>query len=445
MKVPQKVAVLGAGESGIGAALLARALGAEVFVSDGGTIKAPFLQALHEHEIPFEQGQHTWQSFFDTDVIIKSPGIPEKAEVVQTIRKAGISLISEVEFAARHTDARIVAVTGTNGKTTTTSLIHHLMQTAGLNAGLVGNIGESFAGAVANGQHDYYALEVSSFQLDDVLDFRPEVAVLLNITADHLDRYDYSIEKYAAAKFRIGMNQQPEDAFIYCLDDPVSVHEMWKHPMKAAKLPYGSEQQLGSMAWMDEQEIVAGHKFRLDYQQVPLQGHHNALNCMAALLAAKRLGISDADITKGLMTFQAIEHRMEWVATLEEVTYINDSKATNVDATKYALEGLEQPIVWIAGGVDKGNEYSLLNTQAVKALVILGPHKEKLLAAFEGRIPLAFAADMKEAVFQARQLSEAGDVVLLSPSCASFDLFNNYEDRGRQFKAAVTSMITSET
>lgn len=438
-----KIVILGAGESGIGAALLAKKIGAEVWVSDGGTIKEKYKTTLVEHQLPFEEGKHSIEKFFDADVIIKSPGIPPTAEVVQTLREAGKSIISEIEFAYRHAKGSIIAITGSNGKTTTTALIYHLLNEAGKSVAVGGNIGKSFARILAEETQpsDLYVLEVSSFQLDDIQDFKPDVAVLVNITADHLDRYQWDMAKYAAAKFRIAMNQAPSDAFVYCVDDPVTMGEIWKHEPKAERLGFSLEQKPGSLIWMEKQEIVAGYKFRVDYRDMQLKGKHNAFNVMAAILVAKRLGVTDEAVRAALPSFGAIEHRMEPVATIDGVLYINDSKATNVDSTFYALKSMETPTVWIAGGLDKGNEYGILDISKVKALVILGPNKDKLLEAFSGKIEtIGLAEDMPAAIKLSQQLAEPGDTVLLAPACSSFDIFENFEARGRIFKEEVEKL-----
>ncbi len=434
----KKIVVLGAGESGVGAALLGKKIGAEVWVSDGGKIGEKYRNILSENEIPFEEGKHTIESFFDADVIIKSPGIPSKIPLIKELKAAGKQIISEIEFAALHTEIPIIAITGSNGKTTTTAWIHHLLLKGGIQAALGGNIGKSFAALLAEEvECEVFVLEISSFQLDDIDRFRPDIAVLTNITADHLDRYDYSMEKYAAAKFRIAMNQQPSDAFIYHAADMVTQGELWKHPIKASSLGFALEQRPDVLIWAKENQIVAGYKFELLISELGLKGPHNVLNAMAAILAAKRMGVADEAIIEGLKDFQAIEHRMEPVATIQDVTYINDSKATNIDSVVYSLQSVEGPIVWIAGGLDKGNDYSLLNTSAVKALVILGPNKEKLLKTYQGKMMISEAENMAQAVQQAAQFAQPGDTVLLAPACSSFDIFKNYEDRGRQFKREV--------
>ena len=438
-----KIGILGAGESGIGAALLAKKIGADVWVSDGGTIKETYKTTLIEHQLPFEEGEHSIKKFFDADVIIKSPGIPPTAEVVKTLIAAGKSLISEIEFAYKYCQGTIVAITGSNGKTTTTALIYHVLKEAGKNVAVGGNIGKSFARILAEETKpsDLYVLEISSFQLDDIQDFRPEVSVLVNITADHLDRYQWDMAKYAAAKFRIAMNQEASDAFVYCVDDPVTMGEIWKHEPKGERIGFSLEQRPESLIWMEKQEIVAGYKFKVDYSELKLKGKHNAFNVMAAILVAKRLGVSDEAVKAALPSFEAIEHRMEPVATIDGVLYINDSKATNVDSTFYALKSMEAPTIWIAGGLDKGNEYSILDISKVKALVILGPNKDKLMEFYAGKIEtIGLAEDMPAAVRLSQQLAVEGDTVLLAPACSSFDIFENYEARGRIFKEEVEKL-----
>ncbi|MFK7922548.1 MAG: UDP-N-acetylmuramoyl-L-alanine--D-glutamate ligase [Bacteroidia bacterium] len=436
----QKIAILGAGESGVGAALLAKQQGAEVWVSDGGKIADRFRSVLTNHVIPFEEGKHTKETFFDSNLVIKSPGIPEHAAIVQEIRASHTPVISEIEYAFRCSGAKIIAITGSNGKTTTTSLIWHLAKAMGWDAALVGNIGKSFAWQVATDPKPLYVLEVSSFQLDDIDQFRPDIALLLNITPDHLDRYGYDIVRYGKAKFRIAENQRPDDTFIYSLDDPETHKQMPAHSIQAQALGFALEKQAKAAAWTEEMGLCVQNELWADFQLTQLLGPHNQLNALAALLAVNALGVPDRKpVVDGLYSFQAIEHRLEKVKEADGILYINDSKATNIDAVFHALKGLETPIIWLAGGVDKGNDYSVLAEmvkEKVKSLIILGEHREALDKAFPF-VERLQVMSMEEGVRAAKKIARSGDVVLLSPACASFDLFQNYEDRGRQFKKEV--------
>lgn len=447
MTKPLNITVLGGGESGLGAAKLAQKLGHRVFLSDRSMLKDPFRKALEELQLDFEEGQHSEDRILKSDLIIKSPGIPEKAPLIQKIRSRKIELISEVEFAAQHCQGTLIAITGTNGKTTVTSLVHHILQKAGKKVALVGNIGSSFAGSLAEAQHDYYALEVSSFQLDDIKTFKPKVAILTNITPDHLDRYENSVDRYAAAKMRIFENQGPEDHFIYCADDPLSLHYLKNYPRQAQSYALSLEQSVEQGAQLDPKgkiQIILNQQIDMDINELALQGKHNTYNSMASGLAGRLLNIRKEGIRESLASFDSIEHRLESVLQIYGIEFINDSKATNVNSTWYALESMQKPTIWIAGGVDKGNDYSQLLKLAkekIKALICLGEDNSKLHAAFEGEIPLVIdAADMDEAVRMAYKMGNKGDAVLLSPACASFDLFENYEDRGRQFKHAVRQL-----
>lgn len=438
-----KVVIMGAGESGVGAAILARTLGEEVWVSDAGLIGDKYKKILEEHEVPFEEGKHSIEKFFDADVIVKSPGIPGKVPVLQQLREAGRPVISEIEYAFRYTDAKIIAITGSNGKTTTTSLIYHLMKEAGEDVGLGGNIGKSFALQVATEKKAVYVLEVSSFQLDDIELFRPEVAVLLNITPDHLDRYDYSMDKYARAKMRITENQTMQDTFIYCLDDDQTMRMMAGSKTKARRLGFSFAKEADG--YVSGNSLVAGGETVIDFREMKLLGLHNQLNTLAALLAVQAYGLKLSRVSEALKSFQPIEHRLELVAEIDGIRYINDSKATNVDAVYFALEGLKGPIVWLAGGVDKGNEYGHLIPlvkEKVKAIVVLGKDDGKFRSSFD--VPQTTVMSMDEALQAAQKFSQSGDTVLLSPACASFDLFKNYEDRGRQFKEAISMIIKEE-
>ncbi|MEZ4776625.1 MAG: UDP-N-acetylmuramoyl-L-alanine--D-glutamate ligase [Bacteroidia bacterium] len=438
-----KTAILGGGESGVGAAILAKKQGEEVWLSDTGSIKENYKSELIQHAIPFEEGTHSIDKFFEADVIVKSPGIPGTVPIIQQLKAAGKSVISEIEYASRYTHARIIGITGSNGKTTTTSLIYHLLIAAGKDVGLGGNIGQSFALQVAMGKREGYVLEISSFQLDDIQNFHPEVAVLLNITPDHLDRYGYNFDNYAAAKFRITENQTMHNAFIWCLEDEQSLRMMEKTKVSAQMLGFGLKKAPDSAAWMENHQLcLASTGPLMDFREMKLLGKHNEANTLAALLAVEAYGVDVKAVLPALKTFSPIEHRLEPAGDMDGIRYINDSKATNVDAVYFALEGLEGPIVWIAGGVDKGNDYTSLIPlvlEKVKAIVVLGENKGKFLKAFHA--PVYQAMSMSAAVETARGLSQSGDTVLLSPACASFDLFNNYEDRGKQFKTVVQEMI----
>ena len=452
-----KIVVLGAAESGVGAALLAKAKGYDVFVSDAGKIAPLFKKKLEDNAISFEEGQHTEARIFEAKEIIKSPGIPDKAELIKNAKKNKIKIISEIEFAGRYTKGKKICITGTNGKTTTTLLIHHLLKKGGLNVGLAGNIGNSFAELVIEDKYDVYVLELSSFQLDGMSKFKADVAVLTNITPDHLDRYDYKVDNYVNSKFRIIQNMDAEGAFIYGEDSELLFDKLFDFEIDAQELPFSIEETEGLAAWGNENEFYLDPKFDISHEEhLPsdiitidntksvLSGKHNLYNTMAATLVAARMGISKEIIQAGLMDFVNAAHRMEFVAEINGVKFINDSKATNVDSSFYALDAIKEPIVWIAGGVDKGNDYSELNDVVkgrVKALICLGKENEKLFKAFKNIIPDIIETD-DVAVCAKLALEKAinGDVVLLSPCCASFDLFKNYEDRGDKFKEAVTSL-----
>ena len=427
--------------------MLAKVKGFDVFLSDNGVIKEDYLKTLREWEIPFEQGGHTPELILNADEVVKSPGIPSTAPMVRALAGQGTRIVSEIEFAARYDSAKKICITGSNGKTTTTSLIHYLLKEAGLNVGLGGNIGKSYALQVATEKHDYYVLEISSFQLDDTYDFRPDIAVITNITPDHLDRYDHKMENYVRAKFKIVRNLRPEDCFIFDSDDAITVEHLSKIVLKAKMLPFSQEKKdFEEGAWVDGSRIVVRYErneSELYLQDLALGGRHNIYNSMAAALAAKASGIEDEVIRNSLKSFSPIEHRLEPVLSVRDVMYINDSKATNVDSAWYALECQTKPVVWIVGGTDKGNDYSVLNDlvrQNVRAIVCLGVDNSKIHAAFanivgEDRIVDTMSAE--EAVQVSSRLAAPGDVVLLSPCCASFDLFQNYEDRGTKFKNAV--------
>ena len=442
-----RVVVLGGAESGVGAAVLAKVKGFDVFLSDKGQIKDSYVETLRKWDIPFEQGQHTEELILNADEVVKSPGIPGTVSMVQKIREKGIRVVSEIEFASRYDSAKKICITGSNGKTTTTSLIYHLLQQAGMNVGLGGNIGKSYAYQVATEHFDYYVLEISSFQLDDIYDFRPDIAIITNITPDHLDRYDHKMENYIAAKFKITQNLRSEDCFIFDSDDAITVGHLSKIVLRCKKLPFSQEKEVEQGAFLKDDKIVLRYgKEETDIflQELALGGKHNIYNSMAAALAAKAAGIENDVIRKSLASFEPIEHRLEPVLSIKDVLYINDSKATNVDSAWYALECQKRPVVWIVGGTDKGNDYSVLNDlvkEKVKAIVCMGVDNAKLHAAFGPLVPeMADALSAEEAVKKAAAMAAPGDVVLLSPCCASFDLFKNYEDRGEQFKAAVRNL-----
>ena len=442
-----RVVVLGGGESGVGSAVLAKVKGFDVFLSDMGTISEKYASMLDEWKIPYEQGKHTEEMILNADEVIKSPGIPSTATMVQKIEDKGIRVISEIEFAGRYDSAKKVCITGSNGKTTTTSLIYHLLEQAGLNVGLGGNIGKSYAYQVATEKHDIYVLELSSFQLDNVYDFKADIAIITNITPDHLDRYDYNMENYVKSKFRITRNMDKDDCFIFCSDDEITINHLNKIVIKAQQLPFTQKKEVAQGAFVKEDRIIVRYKNEecdMFLQELALGGRHNVYNSMAAALAAKAMDIDNKVIREGLSSFQAVEHRLEKVLSIKDVLYINDSKATNVDAAWYALECQTRPVIWIVGGTDKGNDYSSLVPLAkekVKAIICMGLDNRKIHDAFTDVVPkMIDVTSAKDAVQAAHTLAVSGDVVLLSPCCASFDLFKNYEDRGRQFKDAVRSL-----
>ena len=456
--MPNNIVILGAAESGVGAALLAQAKGHAVFVSDRGPIQADYKEKLIRAGIEFEENQHTLEKILQAHEVVKSPGIPEKALVIKALREKKIPIISEIEFASRHTKAKFIAITGTNGKTTTTLLTHHLLKSAGFHVGLAGNIGYSLAELVLADQYEYYVLELSSFQLDDIKDFHPWIALLLNISPDHLDRYEYSLQKYADAKMRIAENLGMEDYLIYNADDENTARFLPTAFMTCFILPFSLHHRPDyHLAGYYEDECTLRvhlpiediHPDRVSIEGSPLIGQHNRQNMAAAILAARVVGASPAEIEQGLATFQNAAHRLQLVGEVNGVQFIDDSKATNVEAAWYALDGIKKPIVWIAGGTDKGNDYASLvelARQKVGALVCLGVDNAKLRAAFEGAVPhLEETQSMADAVRRAAALATPGDVVLLSPACASFDLFKNYEDRGQQFAAAVRDLNLSES
>lgn len=437
------IVILGGGESGVGAAILAKTKGLEVFLSDQGEIKPNYKQMLTEHQIAFEEKTHDEARILSADWVIKSPGIPKKAAIVQKIRAKGIRISSEIEFGAAFTDAKIIAVTGSNGKTTTTSLIYHILKNDKLNVGLAGNIGKSFALQVATEHYDYYVLEVSSFQLDDVQNFRPYISLLLNLSPDHLDQYNYNYEEYALAKFRIAENQENDNYFIYNKDDEMSQKLLKQLDFSVSKIPFSLKEKVEKGGYTEDQKLLVKlhDEFSIKIDDLALVGSHNVANSLAASIAGKLLNISNESIRNSLMTFNAVEHRLETFATLNGVKYINDSKATNVNATYYALESMKQPTVWIVGGVDKGNDYTEIEElvkKKVKAIICMGLDNSKIIEFFKDKKEVIVdTASVAEAVTAAKSMAESGDAVLLSPCCASFDLFKNFEERGKLFKQEV--------
>ena len=446
MKAMKRIVVLGAGESGAGAAVLAKKEGFDVFVSDMSKINDKYKKVLDDHGIQWEEGHHTEELILNADEIIKSPGIPEKAPMIQKLMAQGTHIISEIEFAGRYTHSKMICITGSNGKTTTTSLIYHIFKAAGYDAGLAGNIGRSLALQVAEDPHEDYIIELSSFQLDNMYDFRANIAILLNITPDHLDRYDFKFENYAAAKMRITQNQTAEDSFIYWNDDPVIKEELKKYDIKAVACPFSELKEEGSIAYIEEGQykLEFPTPFNMEQEELSLTGKHNIYNSLAAGLASNITGIKKEIIRKSLSDFPGVEHRLEKVCDVRGVHYVNDSKATNVDACWYALESMKTPVVLILGGKDKGNDYNEIKElvkQKCSGLVYLGADNAKLHANFdELGIPVRDTHSMKECVEACYEMARPGDTVLLSPCCASFDLFKNMEDRGEQFKTLVRSL-----
>ena len=442
-----RLVILGGGESGVGTALLGKQQGFEVFVSDKGKIKEKYKNVLEHIEINWEEKQHTEALIFNADLVVKSPGIPDKIPLIEQLIKTGIPVISEIEFASRYTNATIIGITGSNGKTTTTMLTYHILKSEGFNVGMAGNIGDSFAKMVTEEDHDYYVLEISSFQLDGITSFKPHIAVITNISPDHLDRYNYSFEKYIAAKFRITENQTAEDYFIYDADDESLINGLKNHPIKSRKLPFSLHQKVMDGAEIHNNRIairIDNNTLEMTTDNLALEGRHNLKNTMAAATVAKLVGIRKETIRKSVTNFQGAEHRLEKVLKIHHVQYINDSKATNVNATYYALDSMSTPTVWIVGGVDKGNDYKELMPlvrEKVKAIICLGLDNSKIKDAFGNVVDLmveTFA--MSEAVKVAYKIADRGDTVLLSPACASFDLFENYEDRGNQFKEEIKNL-----
>ena len=442
----QRLVILGGGESGVGTALLGTANGFDVFVSDKGVIKDKYKQVLIHNEIEWEEKIHTESKILNADVVMKSPGIPDKAPLVKQIRENGIQVVSEIEFAAKYTNATIVGITGSNGKTTTASLTHHILKQE-LEVGLAGNIGDSFAKQILEEDYPNYVLEISSFQLDDIEDFKPHIAVITNITPDHLDRYNYQFENYIASKFRIALNQTKDDYLIYDADDQVILDWLEKHPVQSTLLPFSLVKKIENGAYLNKERIkitIDNNQIDMPTKDLALQGTHNIKNAMAASTVAHLLRIRKQTIRESLENFHGVEHRLENVLKINKVQYINDSKATNVNATYYALESMDAPTVWIVGGQDKGNNYQELYpfvNEKVKAIICLGLDNEKLLENFSSMVDVIVETQyMSEAIKIAYKIAEAGDNVLLSPACASFDLFENYEDRGRQFKDAVRNL-----
>ena len=438
-----KIVVLGGGESGFGAAYLAKKKGLDVFLSDKGVIKEDYKKLLEDAGIEYEENNHDEERILAADWIIKSPGIPKKADIIFKINQKGIRLSSEIEFASEFTEAKIIAITGSNGKTTTTSLIYHILKNDDFKVGLGGNIGKSFAKQVADENFDYYVLEVSSFQLDDIQNFRPYISLLLNLSQDHLDQYNYNYEEYALAKFRIAENQEKNNFFIYNKDDEMSMNLLEKLEINAKMIPFSTQEKIKEGGFINDGKMIVKmeDEFSMKIEELSLVGNHNIANSLAASIAGKILKISNESIRNSLMTFQAVEHRLEQVAVINEIKFINDSKATNVNATYYALESMKQPTIWLVGGVDKGNDYTEiadLVKKKVKAIVCLGLDNQKIIDFFQDKKELIYStSSMREAVEISKSIAEKGDAVLLSPCCASFDLFDNYEDRGNQFKSEV--------
>ncbi len=443
----QRLVILGGGESGVGTAILGKKQGYDVFVSDFGRIKDNYREVLERNAIKWEDETHTDSLILNADVVMKSPGIPEKVAIVKKLVEKGIPVISEIEFTAPFTKAKTIGITGSNGKTTTTMLTYHLLKEGGLNVGLGGNIGKSFAWQVAEENYDCYVLELSSFQLDGNINYRPDIAILTNISPDHLDRYEYKYENYIASKFRITMNQTEEDYFIYDADDE-TISEWLKHNKTKAKLiPFSLNKTFETGAFIKNETmdiIINNEEFEMKTREISLEGKHNMKNAMAATSVAQLMKIRKETIRMSLSNFQGVEHRLEKVLKIQNVQYINDSKATNVNATFFALDSMTVPTVWIVGGVDKGNDYSeimALVREKVKAIICLGLDNKKIIDAFGNVVDMMVEVDnMRDAVITAKHLAEKGDAVLLSPACASFDLFQNYEDRGNQFKVAVKNL-----
>lgn len=442
-----RLVILGGGESGVGTAILGKKKGYEVFVSDFGKIKGNYKEVLIINGIAWEEEKHTEDLILNADVVMKSPGIPDKSPIVKKLIEKGIPVLSEIEFAAPFTDATIIGITGSNGKTTTTMLTYHVLKSAGLNVGLGGNIGKSFAWQIADNKYDFYVLELSSFQLDGVVNFKPHIAIITNISPDHLDRYDYKYENYIDAKFRITMNQSEEDYLIYDADDEAIAEWLKTHTTKAKLIPFSLTKTFSEGAYIKNNKMeisINQEEFTMDTEYIALEGKHNMKNAMAATSVAKLMQIRKSTIRESLSNFQGVEHRLEKVLKIQNIQYINDSKATNVNATFFALDSMNTPTVWIVGGVDKGNDYNELMSlvrEKVKAIICLGVDNKKIIDVFGNVVDMMIEVDnMSDAVQMAQRLSEKGDTVLLSPACASFDLFESYEDRGKQFKQAVKNL-----
>ncbi|GIM61224.1 UDP-N-acetylmuramoyl-L-alanine--D-glutamate ligase [Capnocytophaga canis] len=443
----KKLVILGGGESGVGAAILGKKKHWDVFLSDKGKVANKYAEVLNQHTIRWEENKHTESEILSADCIIKSPGIPDTVEIIKKAKEKHIEIISEIEFAYRYTKGKIIAITGSNGKTTTTSLTYHILKESGLNVGVAGNIGKSFAQMVAEDDKEYYVLEISSFQLDGITSFKPHIAILLNITPDHLDRYDYKMENYIASKFRITENQTEDDYFIYDADDPVIEQWLEKNPIKAKKLPFSLEKEIKQGSYNHKNTIIItinNHMVEMNTEEIAIKGKHNVKNSMASSVASHLLKVRKEKIRESLKGFIGEPHRLEFVKTVEGITYINDSKATNVNSVFFALDTMKTPVVWIVGGVDKGNDYSPLLPyvhEKVKAIVCLGIDNNAILQSFGNIIPnIVETKSMEEAVKYARRFATVGDTVLLAPACASFDLFENYQDRGNTFRKEVEKL-----
>lgn len=444
----KKTIILGGGESGTGAAVLAKKQGLDIFVSDNGKIKDNYRKILIDNNIKFEDEKHTEAIILNADEIIKSPGIPDNIKIIKSIKEKNIPIISEIEFASRYTKAKKICITGSNGKTTTTELIYHILKTAGFNVGIAGNVGKSFAMQVAENNYDYYVIEISSFQLEGMFNFKAEIAILMNITPDHLDRYNYNFQEYVDSKFRICNNQTSDDYFIYCYDDKTIIEEINKRIINSKKIPFSIKEKInGEGGELINNNLIINIQnktLKMTLEELALQGKHNVYNSMAAGISSKLLSIRKESIKKCLTDFKNIEHRLEFVAEVNGIKFINDSKATNINSSWYALESTERPIIWIAGGKDKGNDYELLKDlvkDKVKAIICLGLDNKKIISSFSNSIESIFETkSAKEAVDIAYNIADKGDVVLLSPACASFDLFIDYQDRGNKFKKAVSEL-----
>lgn len=443
----KKLVILGGGESGVGAAILGKKKHWDVFLSDKGKVATKYAEVLNQHTIRWEENKHTESEILSADCIIKSPGIPDTVEIIKKAKEKHIEIISEIEFAYRYTKGKIIAITGSNGKTTTTSLTYHILKESGLNVGVAGNIGKSFAQMVAEDDKEYYVLEISSFQLDGITSFKPHIAILLNITPDHLDRYDYKMENYIASKFRITENQTEDDYFIYDIDDPIIAQWLEKNEIKSQKIPFSIEKELNNGIYSLKDIIhmnIDNQTFEIEVKEMSLKGKHNVKNSMAASVSSRLLKVRKESIRESLKGFVGEPHRLEFVKTVEGITYINDSKATNVNSVFFALDTMKTPVVWIVGGVDKGNDYSPLLPyvhEKVRAIVCLGKDNSPILKSFGNVIDnIVETQSMEEAVSLSKQFAKNGDTVLLSPACASFDLFKNYEERGNEFKKEVEKL-----